>query len=195
MATVPDTGPIWWDRDVDDQGVPIRTDVRQAAHDLWPEAVKRVRRTLSDDAEAAQLMEDTVLYISRHLDRVQATSFASYVPSLLSLHFSQELRRLAGKRGRIRLVGDRNSIEECATVEGWAERIDRHIDFEKIVCLLNERSRTIVAMRMQDHEWDVIGHKLGMLPATVRRAFWKDLREVLLRMGCRNGSGRKERSR
>lgn len=192
MAAVPDTGPLWWDRDVDDQGVPIRADVRQAARDLWPDAVRRVRRTLSDPAEAAELMEDTVVYISRHLDRVQAPLFAPSVPSLLSLHFSQELRRLAGKRGRIRLAGHGSSIEARAAVEGWAERIDRHIDFEKIVCSLNERSRTIVAMRMQEHEWEVIGDKLGMLPATVRRAFWKDLREVLLRMGCRNGSGHKE---
>jgi len=68
MATIPEAGPMWWDREVDEQGRPIRADVRRAAHELWPEAVRRVRRTLSDPAEAAELMEITVLQISHHAD-------------------------------------------------------------------------------------------------------------------------------
>lgn len=190
MATIPDAGPMWWDRDVDDQGRPIRADVRQAARALWPEAVKRVQRTLADPAEAAELMEDCVVYISHHLDRARTPAFAPNIPSLLSLHFSQELRRVATRLGRIKLVGDGSNFEECAVVDGWAERIERHIDFEKIVGYLNERSRTIVAMRLQEHDWQLIADKIGMLPSTVRRAFWKDLREVLSRMGCNNGSGK-----
>src|SRR5579862_1573494 len=105
MVSIPDEGPMWWDRDVDDQGRPIRADVREAAHQLWPEAVKRVKRTLHDCADAAGLMEISVVQISRHLDRTNTPAFAPNIPSLLSLHFSQELKRLAKRLGKIILVG------------------------------------------------------------------------------------------
>jgi hypothetical protein len=190
MATIPDAGPIWWDRDADDQGRPIRADVRQAAHQLWPEAVKRVRRTLSDPAEASELMEISVVQISHHLDHTNMPLFASKIPSLLSLHFSQELKRLAKKLGRIKLVGDKANIEQYAVVECWAEQIDRRLDFKKVIARLKATSRTIVAMRLEEHNWNLIGAKMGDSPASLRRSFWKDLREVLSRMmGRCNGTG------
>ena len=187
----PDMVPLWWDRDVDDQGKPIRADVRQAAQELWPQAVGRVRRALSDAYEAAELMEATVLHVSRYLDRVDALCFASNVRSLVSLHFSQELKRLASRLGRVKFVGDGTTIEQQAVVTGWADRIHRQLDFARIIGRLKDINRTVVLMRMQEHDWNVIGAKLGILPATVRRAFWKDLRDVLARMGSGNGTGRK----
>src|SRR5436190_13958614 len=131
MNRLGDKGSVWWDRDVDDRGSPIRADVREAARQLWPEAVKRVRRRLSDSAEAAQLMENAVAHISRHLNRFQAPPFNPKVPSLLSLHFSQRLNRLASRLERVTSVGDRTSIEEYAAIEGWTDRIDRNIDLER----------------------------------------------------------------
>jgi len=182
MASIPDAGPMWWDRDVDDQGKPIRTDVRRAAHQLWPEAVKRVRRTLSDPAEASELMEGSVIQISHHLDHTNMPFFASKIPSLLSLHFSQELRRLAKKLGRVKLVGDKTNIEQYAVAEGWAEQIDRRLDFKKIIGRLKAKSRTIVAMRLEEHNWNLISAKMGESAESLRKSFWKDLRKVLSRM-------------
>lgn len=193
MATFPDLGPMWWDRDVDDQGRPIRVDVRQAAHKLWPEAIRRVKRTLSDPAEAAELIEITVVYISHHLDRKRTPAFATNIPSLLSLHFSQELWRLAKKLGRIKLVGDNRAIETIAVVEDWAERIDRHQDFEKAMDYFHPRIRISIYMRMEKHSWDLIGTKLGKSPGALRKEFWKALHQVLARMNDGNGSPQKGR--
>lgn len=193
MATNPDTDPMWWDRDVDDQGRPVRTDVRQAAHQLWPEAVKRTRRMISDPAEAAELIEISVVCISHHLDRKETPAFAENIPSLLSLHFSQELRHLAKKLGRIKLVGDNSAIEAFAVVEDWTERIDRHHDFEKAMGYFRPRMRILVYMRLELHSWELIGAKLGKRPATLRKEFWKELHEVFSRMNDRNGSRQKER--
>jgi len=51
MATIPDVGSLWWDRDFDDQGRPIRADVRQAAPGLFAivRGLPRLQLGLSTD--------------------------------------------------------------------------------------------------------------------------------------------------
>jgi hypothetical protein len=133
-------------------------------------------------------MENTVAHISRHLNRFQAPPFNPKVPSLLSLHFSQRLNRLASRLERVTPVGDRTSIEEYAAIEGWTDRIDRNIDLERIALRLNPKSRAILLMRMHGHDWEAIGRKLGVLPSTARRAFWRDARTILAQIVPGNGT-------
>jgi DNA-directed RNA polymerase specialized sigma24 family protein len=199
MIPHPEKSPQWWDREIDDLGVPIRDDVRQAVPFIWPDAHSRARAVLGDASEAAELMEATIVHISRHLNRNGNAADAKDIRSLLMLHFCQELRRRAGKLGRTRFVGTVTDIGEIATVPNWVEDVDRRIDFERLLPHLERRSCTIIRMRAMECSWKEIGKKLGIAPSTARSAFWQDLHRAQsgieskkLRPGESNLSGRYE---
>lgn len=177
MATDPGKGPLWWDRDIDDSGAPIRADVREAAHVVWQEACHRTGIILGDESDAPELMEAAVHHISGHLNRRgEAVPASANVTSLLMLHFCQELRRLAGRLARIRSVGTTADIEERPVLQAWTEEIERKIDIERLLPHLSERSRKIFRLRLLDHNWKQIGKLLGIAPSTARNAFWENLR-------------------
>jgi len=92
-------GPLWWDRDTDDKSTPLRADVRQAAREFWPDACLRTRNTLGDDSQSAELLESSAAHLSKELNARQATPLYADVSSQLSLYFSYELARRAGRLG------------------------------------------------------------------------------------------------
>ena len=85
--------PLWWDRDVDRLGRPIRLDVRAAAHGIWDCACRRAQFLTSDSSEAADLMENTVAQVSRYLDRGGIVEFSREINGLLMVAFQRALHR------------------------------------------------------------------------------------------------------
>lgn len=186
MATIREGGPQWWDRDVDDRGNPIRVDVRKAAHEIWPECCARMRATLDDIADAAELMESSVSHVSRHLDRASAPLFSQNAKSLIGLHFCQELKRRTGKLRRIQAVGLDNELESFAPASDWVEEVNRRLDFEKLSLYLSKRSSIIVVMRHLGHDWREIGEKLGIAISTALNYFRENLQEARARLNGRD---------
>lgn len=92
-------GPLWRDRDTDDQGTPLRADVRQAAKEFWPDACLRTRNMLGDDSQSAELLESSAARLSKELNGRRATPRDEGVSSQLSLCFAHELARRAARLG------------------------------------------------------------------------------------------------
>jgi len=179
----------WWDREFDDDGIRIRADVRQAAHDNWPVARNRVRVVQGDTTEAAELMEAAVIHISHYLDRHHLPLFTcENVSSLLMLHFRQELRRRIGKSRRTEHITEQNS-QDAVQRENWVDKANQRIDLQRLCLVLSRRSCAIMGMRLLGRSWENIGERLGISPYTARNSFWREIREAKGKIGNRIDPG------
>jgi hypothetical protein len=88
---------VWWDREVDQAGRPIRRDVRLAGHEIWEQACQRTQALLDDHGAAAELMENSVAQVSRYLDRIGAPESSPKHGLLMG----GVLSRVAALRGQV----------------------------------------------------------------------------------------------
>ena len=88
---------LWWDRELDNAGKPLRPDVRASAHEVWNQACARVQSVLGDSSDAAPLMEKSVSQVSRYLDRIGSAPYARDPAGLVMFTFCRTLRRYAMK--------------------------------------------------------------------------------------------------
>jgi hypothetical protein len=107
--------PVWWDRELDPSGKPLRQDVRDAAHDIWERAYLRVQAILGDSSDAANLMERSVVQVSRYLDRRLSNPYDGEVSAILMSAFCRALRRHVVKLQRIELIGRLEDFAEPVT--------------------------------------------------------------------------------
>ena len=82
--TDPGSNPqVWWDKEADAAGRPIRVDVRTAAHQIWDAARRQTQHLLGDASEAPEVMENAVAQVSRYLDRSGADLFTQNTAGIL----------------------------------------------------------------------------------------------------------------
>ncbi len=181
MAASSDSGSLWWDRELDSTGKPIRVDVRASAHQLWDQARARVQAVLGDSSDAASLMEESVLQVSRYLDRKALTLSAADVTSLLMCAFCRALRRYARKLSRIELVADLSAITGPRSGTGCTSKEDCRLDAQKARRLLNGRGRTMFELRTVGFEWKEIAEIFQMTDCAVRAEFSREVKRAKLK--------------
>ncbi|HZQ20494.1 MAG TPA: sigma factor-like helix-turn-helix DNA-binding protein [Terriglobales bacterium] len=169
--------PVWWDRDQDNAGRPIRPDVQSAARELWAEACRRTASLLADNAPAGELMEKSVSQVSRYLDRIGAPSYPCK-NGLLLVVFTRTLRRYGRKLSRIELVGEPQQLGSWASNESWIAQTNARLDFDKIIQRLSQRSAEALCLRVCGYEWKEISNLLGTTVASVRSTFWREIRSM-----------------
>jgi DNA-directed RNA polymerase specialized sigma24 family protein len=174
---------VWWDRDVDQAGRPIRPDVRLAGHEIWAQACQRTHVLLADDGPAAELMENTVAQVSRYLDRIGAPPSSPKHP-LLMVAFCRALQRHAARSARLKLVGGSGELSNQTADDAWIRQVDAHLDIHKIVRQLTERNGAVLLLRAAEYEWKEIAELFGVSVAAVRNSFWREVGKM--RWGIRD---------
>ena len=169
---------LWWDRDADRAGRPIRPDVRAAAHGIWACACRQAESIISDGSLAADIMESTVAQVSRYLDRRGVAVFSRQLEGLLMFAFQRALYRQVAKVNRIETCGGTGDLSRWAVDRGWVRQVHAHVELDQVVRLLSERSRTILALRFAGYTWKESAELLGESVAALRSAFWRDVARV-----------------
>jgi hypothetical protein len=181
--------PLWWDRDIDRTGRPIRPDVRAAAHGIWGCACRRAQSLISDCSQAAELMESSVAQVSRYLDRGSVVVFSREIDGLLMCAFQRALCRRAAKLRRLEAVGGARELSSRAVDRTWSRQIDARLELEQVVRRLCERSRTILALRYAGYTWKEAARLLGSSVPALRSSFWRDVTRVKNELKNHRGAG------
>jgi hypothetical protein len=181
--------PLWWDREIDRMGRPIRPDVRAAAHGIWSRACRRAESIISDCSQAAELMECSVAQVSRYLDRGSVLVFSREIDGLLMCAFRRALYRHAAKLNRLQPVGGALELSSRAVDRTWSRQVDARLEFEQVVLLLGERSRTILALRYAGYTWKEAARLLGSSVPALRSTFWRDVARVKSELKNHRGAG------
>jgi len=169
---------LWWDREVDEVGRPIREDVRQAGHEIWAQACQRTRCVLGDAGPAAELMENSVAQVSRYLDRIGATESSGARHGLLLVAFCRGLRRHAAKLNRLELVGGSDELAIRAIDDGSMCQVNACLDLERIVQRLSDTSSAVLVLRAAGFEWKEVAEIFGTSVATIRNRFWREIDKI-----------------
>jgi hypothetical protein len=169
---------LWWDREVDSAGRPIREDVRQAGHEIWAQACQRTRFLLGEVGPAAELMENSVAQVSRYLDRVGATESLGARHGLLMVAFCRGLRRHTAKLNRLELVGGSGELAIRAIDDVSIRRLNACLDLENIVQRLSDTNSAVLMLRAAGFEWKEIAGIFGTSVPTLRNRFWREIDKI-----------------
>jgi DNA-directed RNA polymerase specialized sigma24 family protein len=123
-------------------------------------------------------METTVAQVSRYLDRRGVIVFSREISGLLMRAFQRSLYRHVVKMRRLQTIGGTEELSRLAVDRNWTHQIHVHLEFEQIVGMLRERSRTILALRYAGYTWKESALTLGTSVPALRSAFWRDVDRV-----------------
>jgi len=180
MGTPSGKGALWWDRDSDRMGRPIRADVRAAAHEIWNHACARVRAALGDDCDAAEMMEVSVERVSRYLDSQGSGVFSHSAPALLTIALRRQIQKHQIKRERIEFLGGASDLEQRVCAPNGFGGVNQQMDLKKIMRRLSGRSYRILLRRRDGIDWKSISEELGISRQTAQNSFWREIRQAQL---------------
>lgn len=167
----------WWDRETDQNGQPIRPDVRAAAREIWERASTHAESVLGDSGAAGELMELTVAQASRYLERKKVPIGSRSHVGLLLIIFRRLLARHHAMLSRIEPVGGTEELS-YRVPDRWALEIDERLDLAKVIGMLSDRTRGILSLRSAGYEWSEIAVIMNEPADSVKGAFWHEVRRL-----------------
>lgn len=170
--------PLWWDRDIDRAGRPIRLDVREAALSVWQNASTRIQFVGCDPCRVADLIEKTIAQLSRYLNRHEIALFSRNIEGLVAYSLQRALRREAMKCNRLLPLNESVARSKCPSDEAWQRGILARVELQELMALLNDKSRSVLALRYAGYTWKESAQLLGESLACLRSAFWRDVNRV-----------------
>ena len=176
MAIISFWFPGWWDREVDQFGRTIRSDVRKAVDEVWQTACRYTEVELGDVGEAMVLMEATVAQISAYLDNngVALNHPDHEIPGLLMNNFWFALQRRKLELERMEPLG-----EAVPTIPyDWEHTISLQLDLLRLCQYLSPRGREILFLRLIGCDWKFIAQAHGLSVSRAKHVYARELERI-----------------
>jgi hypothetical protein len=150
--------------------------VQAVAYEISEHAGRRAQTVLGDSAHAGPLMRSAVAVVSRYLMIRGDPLWPGRTRTLLRASFRRALRRYAAKLNRREMLGGASDVEDTVLAfENSGQSVGYCMDPERVVRLLTDRGRAILALRDLGYGWKEIDRFLGS-ESTARKAFEEELR-------------------
>ena len=159
----------------------------------WPYALYCATRYLHDIHAAYDLMDAAVSNTERYYERFQGERTSTQ----LFYRIVSVLKRLSKQRARNNreiYCGSIFDLEILAAALSSQSEADQTAYIDQVLGRMSERSRKITYWRLAGHSWRQIADALESSHATVRRAYHKELRGLLVPSSDRSSSEEREDS-
>jgi DNA-directed RNA polymerase specialized sigma24 family protein len=184
---------LWWDREIDREGHPIRGEVREAAREIWANACVVARSLLGDNTDAAEIMEVCVGRVSRYLSAKREAPIDQNTNALLMVAFRNAVLTRAARLRREASIQESELIEPSAAW-GSVEAIETQIDLEKLARRLSPRSRAVLVLRDAGYDWSEIAALFRVTVPAAKNRFYRELREAQCQLAGTTSAGRTPKS-
>jgi DNA-directed RNA polymerase specialized sigma24 family protein len=153
----------FWMSDKDPKGRQIAAELLEAAVLIWPRAKIHAEREFYDSAIAAEILEEAVILVSNLIYRYGSPDRIRNLATYLYSTFVRKLVRLTIKNRKLALI-PLEGQEPCHS--RWCGNqlsgIESQIFYEKVISLMDARTRTIFFMRCGGQSWNDIANALGI---------------------------------
>lgn len=181
--------PLWVAAVQKIQDSELRQSVVQAAQQNWPRMVAYSKVRLDGAVDPAMVLDGVVDAALEANRREQIRDFGPY----LFKSFVRRAKLLMHRSQRVEYLDPADLAGlNSASDTSFVEDLERHIQLEEAVSMMDADTRAIYSMRVQGLTLKEIGVRLGMSEDAVRKDFTRGVERVkrLIQEGPENGPNR-----
>lgn len=183
------SSPLWVAAAQKIQDRDLRQTVVQAAQQNWPRMVAYSKVRLGGAVDPAMVLDGVV---DAALEANRKEHIRAFGPYLFK-SFVRKVKLLMQRSQRLEYLDPEDLAALNSTSDtSFVEDLERHIELEEAVNMMDERTRTIYSMRVQGLTLKEIGARLGMSEDAVRKDFTRGVERVkrLIQEGPKNEPNR-----
>lgn len=189
MKEDPVSPPLWVAAAQKIEDRELRQTVVHAAQQNWPRMVAYSKVRLNGALDPAMVLDDVVDAALEANRKEQIRDFGPY----LFKSFVRKAKLLLQRSQRVEYLDP----EELAALKpasdtSFVEDLERHIQLDEAVSMMDDDTRAIYSMRVQGLTLKEIGARLGMSEDAVRKDFTRGVERVkrLIQEGPKDGPNR-----
>jgi RNA polymerase sigma factor (sigma-70 family) len=170
----------FWFHNKDDQGRPLDESILKAAEEMAPILSHYREQELDCESHANEIMQSAIEAASKATRTTPIKNPIAYITSAYRRLVDKNLDR----RSRVIPVDDEflEELSDSGRVESFEQGVHDRLVIEKLMNLMDPRTREICDLIIQGYTQKEIAEDLGMTPNTLSVEFNRELKKTARRM-------------